>query len=249
MLFRSLELRVKNFKKQINKETKESEYLVYLPKETLKRSRQTRSEPTIYPETVRYLDALFKYGREIEYRDEKGHIRRKPIPYKDDDFVFTFKYRQALQIFRSVIRRSVVKCEPNGERPSWKDLRSGMACHLFAQGWHVEDINMRLGHSPQSKWLNAYVNYLAVNRKRVIKKHFDNSLEDIKNELEESKQREKLTAQRLERQKQELEDLKLRVEENNQSGLLKTLLKEHKQMVKALKSFTGKKFDIVLPIS
>ena len=37
-------------------------------------------------------------------------------------------------LFRS---RSGAKCEPNGDKPSWKDLRSGMACHLFAQGWHA----------------------------------------------------------------------------------------------------------------
>lgn len=245
-----LELRVNNFKKQINKDTKEAEYLIYLPEDTLKRSRQTRSEPTIYPETVRYLDALFKYGREIEYRDNKGHIRKKAVPYKDDDFVFTFKYRQALQIFRSVVRRSGVKCEPNGKEPSWKDLRSGMACHLFAQGWHVEDINMRLGHSPQSKWLNAYVNYLAVNRKRVIKKHFDSSLEDIKNELEESKNREKLISQRLERQKQELEELREDLSAIRKGKGFLTLLmnlgKKQKDMAEVLEKLSGKKFDIVL---
>ena len=110
-----LELRVKHFKRQVNKDTKEIEYLIYLPEDTLKRSRQSRSEPTIHPETARYLDALFKYGREVESRDEKGHIRRKPIPYKEDDLVFTFKYRQALQIFHSVVKRSGVKCEPHGQ--------------------------------------------------------------------------------------------------------------------------------------
>jgi len=187
---------------------------------------------------VKYLDALFKYGKEVEYRDEKGRIRRKPVPFKDDDFIFTFKYRQALQIFQSVVKRSGVNCEPHGEKPSWKDLRSGMACHLFAQGWHVEDINMRLGHSPQSKWLEAYVNYLAVNRKRVIKKHYDNNLEDIKNELEESKQREKLTAQRLERQKQGLEELNEKLN-SIESGkqfmtLLLSLAKHQKKMSNVL---------------
>ncbi|MCK5126695.1 MAG: site-specific integrase [candidate division Zixibacteria bacterium] len=243
-----LELRVKHFKRQINKDTKEIEYLVYLPEDTLKRSRQTRSEPTIYPETVRYLDALFKYGREVEYRDEKGHIRRKPIPYKEDDFVFTFKYRQALQIFQSVAKRSGVRCEPHGETPSWKDLRSGMACHLFAQGWHVEDINLRLGHSPQSKWLQAYINYLAVNRKRVIKTHYDNNLEDIKNELEESKQREKLTGKRLERQKQDLDSLKTELDAiKNGKGfmtLISGLVKQ--EMAKAFEQATEKNFDLVI---
>mgnify|MGYP000589705320 FL=1 len=203
-----LELKVKHFKRQLNRDTKQEEYLIYLPQENLKRSRQTRSEPTIYSETLRYLDALFKYGKEVEYRDEKGKFRRKIIPFKNDDFIFSFKYRQALQIFDSVVKRAGVKCEPNDEKPSWKDLRSGMACYLFAQGWHVEDINLRLGHSPQSKWLEAYINYLAINRKRAKKIHYNNNLEDVKNELEESKQREKLVGQRMERTKENIEKQK-----------------------------------------
>jgi hypothetical protein len=202
-----LELRVRDLRRQVNRETKEVEYLVYLPKEILKRSRQTRSEPTIYPETVKYIDALLEYGREIEYRDEKGMIRRKAVPYKDDDYLFTFKYRQAFQIFKEVAKRSGAKCEPHQESPSWKDLRSGMACHLFQQGWHVEDINLRLGHSPQSKWLDSYINYLAVNRKRAKKIHFNNNLEDVRGELEESKAREKALANRVERQNEKLQSL------------------------------------------
>jgi integrase len=202
-----LELRVRDLRGQINRDTKEAEYLVYLPKEILKRSRQTRSEPTIYSETVQYIDALLEYGREVEYRDEKGKIRRKTVPFKDDDLIFTFKYRQALQIFDSVVARSGVKCEPHNEKPSWKDLRSGMACHLFEQGWHVEDINLRLGHSPQSKWLDSYINYLAVNRKRAKKAHYNNNLEDIKDDLEESRLREKFLANKLEKQNDKIQTL------------------------------------------
>ena len=86
-----LELRVHDLKRLTNRNTKETEYVIYLPKEILKRSRQTRSEPTIHPETVMYIDALLEYGREVEYRDEKGKIRRKTIPFKEDDFAFTFK--------------------------------------------------------------------------------------------------------------------------------------------------------------
>ena len=202
-----LELKVCHFKRQINRETKEAEYLVYLSKEILKRSRQTRSEPTVYHETVQYIDALLEYGREIEYRDEKGRIRRKTVPFQENDLIFTFKYRQALQIFDSAVKRSGVKCEPHKEKPSWKDLRSGMACHLFEQGWHVEDINLRLGHSPQSKWLDSYINYLAINRKRAKKTHYNNNLEDIKHELEEAKLREKFLANKLEKQNEKIQTL------------------------------------------
>jgi hypothetical protein len=202
-----LELKVCHLKRQNNRDTKETEYLVYLPQENLKRSRQTRSEPTIYPETFDYIDALLEYGREIEYRDEKGKIRRKTVPFQENDFIFTFKYRQALQIFDSAVRRSGIKCEPHNDKPSWKDLRSGMACHLFQQDWHVEDINLRLGHSPQSKWLDSYINYLAVNRKRAKKIHYNNNLEDVKSELEESKLKAKMLTNKLDKQNEKIQIL------------------------------------------
>jgi len=202
-----LELKVCHLKRQINRETREAEYLIYLPKENLKRSRQTRSEPTVYDDTVEYIDALLEYGKEVEYRDEKGQIRRKTVPFNDDDFLFTFKYRQALQIFDSVASRSGVKCEPHNDKPSWKDLRSGMACNLFQKGWHVEDINLRLGHSPQSKWLDSYINYLAVNRKRAKKIHYNNSLQDIKIELEESRLKTKFLVNKLEDQNEKIQSL------------------------------------------
>lgn len=199
-----LELRKKDLKRQIN-ENKEPEYLVYLRKDTLKRSRETRSEPTIFPETTRYIDALLEYGKEIEYRDPiTGQFKRKVVPFKDDDFLFSFKYRQALQIFDSVVKRSAIKCEPTGDKPQWKDLRSGMACNLFTLGWHVEDINLRLGHSPQSNWLKAYINYLAINRKRAVKQHYQSNLTEIKEQFEEVKQREKAKDRQIEEQSEKL---------------------------------------------
>ena len=110
---------------------------------------------------------------------------------------------------------------------------------------------MRLGHSPQSKWLQAYVNYLAVNRKRVIKTHYNSSLEDVKNELEEGKQREKLIAQRLERQKHDLEDLREELDSiKSGKGFMKLLMdlaEKQKKMAEALRQVSGKRFDVVLP--
>ncbi len=181
-----LRLTKTNFRRHNNKHTKEAEYLVYLPKDRLKRSRQTRSEPTLFIETVRYLDIVL-------------------ADLKDDDLVFAFGYRQALKLFDSAVKRSGAKCEPNGEKPSWKDLRSGMTCNLFSLGWHSDDINLRLGHSISSRELGAYLNYMAQNRKRAKKLHYDNSLEDVKNELQVARQREKLQISRLERQKHDLE--------------------------------------------
>jgi len=244
-----LQLKVKHFKRQINAETNEAEYLVYLPQKMLKRSRRSRTEPTIYTETVHYLDSLFKFGKEIEYRDTKGCFRRKVRPFKSDDYLFSFGYRQALQIFNSVVRRSGVKCQPNGEKPGWKDLRSGMACQLFAQGWHVEDINLRLGHSPQSKWLNSYINYLAVKRKKTVKKHFDISLETLKKELQDSKQRETAIRLKLVNQDKKLTGLteayNSLIKGKDFMMLLNILNNKKKQISKVLKNLSDTEIDII----
>ncbi len=82
-----------------------------------------------------------------------------------------------------------------------------MACHLFERGWHVEDINLRLGHSPQSKWLDSYINYLAVNRRRAKETHHNNNLKDLKNDLEEGKLKEKALLSKLEKQDDKIQAL------------------------------------------
>lgn len=232
-----LELKVCHLKKKINKDTNEAEYTIYLPAENLKRSRQTRSEPSICPETTLHIEALLEYGRETKYRDCQGKIRRKTVPYKDDDYIFTFKYRQALQIFNSVVRRSNVKCEPHNNKPTWKDLRSGMACHLFEKGWHVEDINLRLGHSPQSKWLDSYINYLAINRRKAKEKYSQNSLKDLKSEVEDSRIKEKFLLTKLEEQNERIQTLIDNDRCNAQKMMsLLGLLKENPEIVKSLVS-------------
>jgi len=187
-----LQLKKRDFKRQTDRQIKEPEYLVYLPQAKLKRSRKSRREPTLYQETVRYLD-MFLEG------------------LQDDDFVFPFGYRQAVKILDSAAKRSNAKCEPNNEKPTWKDLRSGMACHLFSQGWHSDDINLRLGHSISSRELDVYLNYMAQNRKRAKKVMYNNNLEDIKNDLEEARQREKLHSNRLERQKEDIEQQRIKI--------------------------------------
>lgn len=185
-----LELKKKNFKRQINKDTNEPEYLIYLPFYILKRSRQMRTEPTLFVETANLLDIVLS-------------------GLNPEDKIFSFGYRQALKIFNSVARKSKTKCEPTGKKPSWKDLRSGMACNLFVKGWSVEDLNLRLGHSPTSQWFNSYVNYLAVNKQRAKKEHNINSFNDLKEQFEEAKQREKAKSKDIDMLKTELDKQKL----------------------------------------
>ena len=180
-----LKLKKSSFKRRLNRQTKEPEYLVHLSQDKLKRSRKSRREPTLYQNTVLYLDMVLEN-------------------LENDDLLFSFGYRQAAKIFGNAVKKSGARCEPNGERPSWKDLRSGMACHLFSMGWHSDDINLRLGHSISSRELDVYLNYMAHNRERSKKVLYNNSLEDVKNDLEEARQREKLLMSRMERQKKEV---------------------------------------------
>ena len=133
------------------------------------------------------------------------------IILNDDDLIFPFGYRQSLKIFDSAVKKSNAKCEPDNGKPSWKDLRSGMACHLFSQGWHSDDINLRLGHTISSRELDVYLNYMAQNKNRAKKILYNNNLEDVKNDLEEVRQREKLYSNRLERQKEDIEQQKMKI--------------------------------------
>lgn len=202
-----LKLKKKHFKKQLNKDLDEDEYLIFLPTDILKRTRRQRREPTLYPETVKYLDIALE-------------------GLKEEDLVFPFGYRQALKLFDSAVKKSKVRCEPHGEKPSWKDLRSGMACHLFEKGWHLEDINLRLGHSPQSRWLESYVNYLATNRKRAKKEFHANNIQDIKEQLKNAKQREKV----------------FNLNSKKQEGMIKTLAEEIEELQKIMLDQAGHSF-------
>lgn len=197
-----LQLSKRNFVRQRNKQTHEAEYLVNLPRSKIKRSRKSRTEPTLYAETVRFADIVLE-------------------PLAIDDVVFGFGHRQALKIIQSVVKKSGATSMPNNDPVLWKDLRSGMACHLLKNGWTREEVDARLGHTPQSTALNSYINYLAIDREKPKKRLFDSSLEEIQNELEEAKRREKLTAERLKRQGEE--SSLLRQEMENTKRLLQEL--------------------------
>jgi len=57
---------------------------------------------------------------------------------------------------------------------------------------------VRLGHSPTSQWLTRYVNYLSTKRKRVIKERYQSNMNELKEEIEGGKQREKALQRKFE---------------------------------------------------
>lgn len=183
-IFSILQLKKRNFVRQINKDTKEFEYNVNLPREILKRNRVPRTETTNFKETTELLDIILEN-------------------LKDDDLIFNFGYRQAEKIFDRAVKITNIKCKPTGKKPSIKDLRSGTMCDLLDKGWSRDEINARLGHKPSSTEIDKYINYKALDKQKPKIKVYQNNLAKIEIELEEVKQREKLKEMRFEELKKE----------------------------------------------
>lgn len=140
-----LQLTANDFTRQHDPHSGEAEYIVNLPQAKLKRTRRSRSEPTHYPETVHHLDQVVKSLGPHE-----------PL--------FPFGHRRAQAVIKQAARWTNATTLPEGKPPRWKDLRSGMACHLLKHGWTREEVDARLGHSPNSSALNAYISHLAIDR-------------------------------------------------------------------------------------
>ncbi len=138
-----LELRKRDFTKRKNTYTRDYEYLLNLQKDILKRSRRPRGLTNNYPDTVLFLDI------------ELGKI-------EDDDKLFNFGYSSFRKVWSRLVKETNIKVKPIGETPTIKDLRSSMACDLLTKEWTCEEINHRLGHSPNSQEINKYVNLLAL---------------------------------------------------------------------------------------
>ncbi len=183
-----LQLSSSDLRRQINRTTGEAEYLVRLPQRKIKRSRQERTEPTLYPETARYADMVF------------GGL----VP---SDRIFPFGHRQALKLMHNVVTTTCVKREPDGAPPTWKDLRSGMACHMLKLGCSREEVQARLGHRPGSDAIDAYVNFMAIDRERPKQRIFESSVFRLQRDLESAKQQERVALDRVRWKEAEIESL------------------------------------------
>ena len=226
-----LRLQKKDIRRRLNPDTQEPEYLINLPQEKIKRSRTPRSEPTNFPETTRLLDMILDAGKRVfiedvggkEFRriyDEQG-VRRLVKgrwivrAFEDNDLIFDFEQKQAEKILRQCVDKTGVRCEPDGEKPTLKDLRSSMACYLLKEGWSIDEVKARMGHKPSSSVINKYATYLAMDKHKPKKKLFDGTLAKLQKETEDAKQREKLYTLRVDNQKTEIEAMKKRMDELN----------------------------------
>ena len=234
----SLILLEKNdLKRQVNPDTNEPEYLVVLSKEKLKRSRTPRSELTNYPETVKYLDMLLENLKTPANPNKivtNKFIKNKKLnEMHNQDKLFKFGWKVAETFFRRAVEKAGVRCMPEGERPTWKDLRSGMACHLLKSGienncnWSIDEINSRLGHKPSSRFvIDKYVSYLALNKRKPQKKIYQSNLKKLETDLEKQKEYNKLQSLRMENLQKENEEIRKEYREmiiNSKTELLKML--------------------------
>lgn len=230
-IFSNLQLQKSDFTRRLNTDNNEVEYLLHFPDNKLKRSRNKGiTEINNYPETVKLLDVVLN-------------------SLNDNDYLFKFGHRQASKFLDKAVNKVNAKCIPNGKKPTWKDFRSSMACHLLKTGWTTDEIKKRMRHSPSSKVLNKYVNYLALDRNQPKAKISLGRINQLSNELEDIKQREKTHLFRLTNQQSEIEELKSKLEifeDKNIFHMLTGLFNKQKHMEESLQNLIDKKFDIVL---
>ena len=104
-----------------------------------------------------------------------------------------------------------------------------MACHLLRSGWTRDEVNARLGHKPSSQVLDAYINFLALDRHKPKEKLRVARLADIEKSMEESRQREKVMSMRLRTQAEENQTLKVALQGiNEEMNGLKEILRQMK---------------------
>lgn len=204
-----LELEKDDFKRQVNEDTKEPEYLVILSKEKLKRSRTPRSEINNYPETVKYLDIVLKNVKPAEKRISNKYMKNKKLSeIHGDDKLFKFGMKASAFFLERAAEKANVRCMPEGQKVTWKVLRSSMSCDLLKKEWSRDEVNARLGHKPSSRIIDRYINFLALDRKKPKKKVYESNMRKIEEDLERTKELNKLQTQRLANQKSEIDRVK-----------------------------------------
>jgi len=178
--------------RHINPINGEIEYRIDLKEGVIKRTRTARIEVTMYKETAQYLDRI---------------LSKK----NDDENIFSFGYMQAMKFFKRALRVSEVKSVYHNKELRLKDLRKSMACNLFVKGWSVDDIKSRLGHTPSSTAIDAYLTFSA-KLSNVTKNSFlKQEQEKLRENLHASQDREQLLMQEIRR----LQELKSPTQNGN----------------------------------
>jgi len=236
-----LELEKNDIKRQINTDTNEPEYLVILSKEKLKRSRTPRSEVTNYKETVQYLDIVLANVKPVDKLTSNKFTKPRNLnELHSDEKLFKFGFSAAEKLLKRAVNLAGARCLPSGQRVTWKDLRSSMACDLLRKGWSRDEVNGRLGHKPSSRIIDRYISYNALDRKKPKAKVYQSNLRKMEMELEKQKDINKLQGLRLESIKQEQEQMR---EDFKQMMIISKT--EVLDMINKVEGIGGKEIEII----
>ncbi|MBD3353719.1 MAG: hypothetical protein GF364_19700 [Candidatus Lokiarchaeota archaeon] len=209
-----LELEKEDFKRQTNPDTGDPEYLVILPKHKLKRSRTPRTEITNYADTVKYLDIVLDDVKPADKNISNKWMKDRPLSeIHSDDKLFKFGMKAATLFLDRAVDKAKVRCQPGGQKVTWKDLRSSMACDCLKKDWSRDEVNSRLGHKPSSRVIDKYINYLALDKRKPQKKIYEGNMKKLQVELDKNKDTNKLQGERIKRQEADIEALKRSLEE------------------------------------
>ncbi|MFA5174557.1 MAG: tyrosine-type recombinase/integrase [Candidatus Pacearchaeota archaeon] len=206
-----LELTREDFQRQINPDTNEPEYLVMLTKDRIKRSRTARGETTNYQETVKYLEIVLRNLKPADPKNVKNRYLKSKKTLNElhpENKLFKFGHKAAVKFFDRAVERAGVKCLPGGQKVTFKDLRSSMACDLLRKGWSREECNSRLGHKPSSRTIDSYINYLSLDRRKPQKKVYESNLKKIEADFEKQKEVSKLQGLKIENLKEDITQIK-----------------------------------------
>lgn len=230
-----LELEKKDFKKQINQDTNEPEYLVFLSKEKLKRSRTPRSETTNYQDTVSFLDIVLANVKPLKKKlyTNKFVVGLDLNKLHPENRLFKFTYKPAEYFLKRAVKKAGVRVLPEGQEVVWKDLRSSMACDLLRKGWSRDEVNARLGHKPSSRIIDNYINYLSLDRAKPQKKVYESNIKKLTADLEQQKESNKLQGIKLENVKTDIEDMKKNLVKEIRANIMKELTENFKKEILA----------------
>ena len=202
-----LELCAKDCVRKMDEDTKEPYFNIRLRKEFLKTGRRARTEPTLQDETYNLLDI---------------HLQGKD----PEDKLFDIAKPQMEKVFRRVVGLSGIRCQPDGQIPTIKDIRSGMACHLLDKDWTTDEIKSRLGHAPSSTVIDRYVNYKAKKKDRSRKKIKSFEIQKLKDEIKNLQDGARLHGRRM----------KAVIDENKEMySIVEEFMREVKKIKTALK--------------
>lgn len=204
-----LKLEKSDFEERKNEYTKEKEYVVTLKKDDLKRSRTARREVTNYPETTRFLDIVLNNLKDSNKVITNKYMKNKKLSeIYSKDKLFKFGYQSAERFMKRCAEKTGVVCKgTKKDLVTFKDLRSSMACDLLRKGWVTDEIKKRLGHTPSSRMIDKYVNYLALDKNEPKKKVYESNLKDVEAKLNETKDLTKLQAERLKKQSEQMVEM------------------------------------------